>query len=122
MFNIITEYWHWLAIITTATWISFFAGFYIKNKYGSESPSKVGKFFEFIFSYGLDMPCNWFLTFFPCFEFPDKVTELVTHRLKRYKMLKIKPLSGIMKVRRRYHHKLAVIVCNQLNKADKNHC
>lgn len=119
---LITEYWHWLAIITISTWISFFVGFYIKNKYGTDHPSKTGKFFEFIFSYGLDMPCNWFLTFFPCFEFPDKITELVTHRLKRYKSYNPLANWAYLSTRKKYHYKLSVIVCNQLNKADKNHC
>lgn len=118
MIDLILEYWHWWGYITSSTWVSFFVGFYIKNKYGSDEPSELGRALEFIFERALDMPCNWFLTFFPFFGLPASLTELVTHRLERYK----KELKNSNSMFRKYQYYLAVFLCFVLSKADKNHC
>lgn len=121
MINLIQEYWHFWFIITVATWVAFFIGFYVKNKYGRNKSSELGRTIEFIFEYALDMPCNWFLTFFPFLDLPESFTELVTHRLKRYKKIKYVPYDK-RTIMQKYRYYLAILLCDVLNKADKNHC
>lgn len=121
MIELIQSYWHYWLIVTTATWVSFFVGFYIKNKYGKGESSELGRTFEFIFRYGLDMPCNWFLTFFPFFDLPDSPTELVTYRLIRYKIVIYIPKRKRTPLQQ-YRYVLALLMCGILNKGDKDHC
>ncbi len=109
----------WWIYITTATWIAFFGGYYIKNR--SSGDSELGRTFEFIFRYSLDMPCNWFLTFFPFFDLPTSYSELVTDRLKRYKKLYQVPFEERTQIQQ-YREWLAIPMCTILSKADKNHC
>lgn len=121
MINLIQGYWNLWLIVTTATWIAFFVGFYIKNKYGNGASSELSRALEFIFEYALDMPCNWFLTFFPFLDLPENITELVTHRLIRYKKLK-RIAYDKRTFFNKYRYYLAVFLCGILNKGDKDHC
>ena len=120
MIEIIQGYWHRWAIVTVLTFVAFFVGFGIKNKYGKGGSSEMGRTFEFLF-YSIDWSCNQFLTIFPFFDLPAKPSELVTDRMIRYK--KISSITYNERTAlQKYRYNLAVLICNILNKGDKGHC
>ena len=101
---------YWL-IITTVTWISFFAGFWIENKYQGES-NKLTRLLKKIFIYSLDIPCNIFLSIVPFFQLPEKWDETVTDRLTRY----------LTRNGRYWRWRIANMICQKFDIVDDGHC
>jgi len=120
--EIIKLYWHYWAYYTIVTWSFFVIGFYFKNKYGSDEPSLVGRIFTNLFNYLLDVPCNWFLSLFPFLQFPLVWNELLTDRLIRNKKaiaasFPVSPSEILW-----YRYNISILICEKLNKIDKDHC
>lgn len=142
--NLIELYFKYWILYTVSTWVFYFVGFAILNRVQSKSidrpNSKLGKFFLKLYENLLDAPCNTFLSILPFFDLPAYYNELVTERLRRYKLLadNHRDISEILELQRvglyinkirlsylnRWRYNVAVWVCIRLNKngQTKPHC
>jgi len=110
----------WL-LITSLTWLAFFAGYASKNRYQGK-PNKFTKVIDSIFIYAIDIPCSWFLTIIPFLDLPASWDETVTARLKRYKAIPEIIVKRNTTKMDWYRYDVARWLCSQLNKSDKDHC